>query len=257
MDARPRRHALQSEIELHGLRLAFYGPGYGNSGNVVAIAMARSFGRLLFALMLLAFCAGAARAGEFKACASVPPACDTKGGGWTKSQFPHARVDGCDYIENVFEGLSGQLLGLLSLPDLSPACDVHDRCYYSNAGEDAETCNRRFYEAMLEVCAKTFGGSGPVNVARNRICTTWVAEIAEAVHSVAYGEANLPRARKSQEDYMSFIAETCELKTWDPYPCPQPAPAECRREGDDLCCRNKCVPSCAKGESRWEWQCSR
>lgn len=196
-------------------------------------------------------------AAPFKQCASVPPGCDTKAGGWKSSEFPHAVVDGCDYFETAFAGASGQLLAMLNLPDMTEACKVHDRCYYSNAGESADVCNRRFYEAMLDICARVYPEPDPITVARNRICATWVAEIAEAVHAVAEKEENLPRARKSQEDYMSFMAETCDLKTWDPYPCPQPQPTECRREGGETCCRTKCVPSCEKGQSKWEWDCSR
>jgi hypothetical protein len=220
-------------------------------------ALPRVVKSLLFAVLVIAVFIADSRAGEFKQCASVPPSCDTKAGGWTSSEFPHAVVDGCDYIEDSFQGLSGQLLGLLNLPDLTPACNVHDRCYYSNAGESAETCNRRFYEAMIEICAEKFSGLDVVSIARNRMCATWVAEIAETVHAVADKEENLPRARKSQEDYMSFIGETCDLKTWDPYPCPEPMPSECRWEGDKWCCRTNCVPSCMKGGSKWEWECSR
>lgn len=219
--------------------------------------MSRAVSSLLFAVVMVTGFAGATRAGEFKACASVPPSCDTKAGGWTRSEFPHAVVDGCDYFETAFTGASGQFLAMLNLPDMTEACKVHDRCYYSNAGESADVCNRRFYETMLEICGKVYPEPDPVTVARNRMCATWVAEIAEAVHSVAEREENLPRARKSQEDYMSFLAETCELKTWDPYPCPEPRPTECRREGGKTCCPTKCVPSCTRGESRWEWQCSR
>lgn len=219
--------------------------------------MSRVVRSLLFAVLMLAPFIGATRAGEFNACASVPPDCDTKGGGWKSSEFPHAVVDGCDYFETAFKGVSGQLLRIMNLPDLTEACRVHDRCYYSNAGESAETCNRRFYEAMLGICASAYSKLDPVTIAQNRMCATWVAEIAETVHSVAYQEENLPRARKIQEDYMSFIAETCELKTWDPYPCPEPMPTECRREGGETCCRTKCVPSCTKGESKWEWACSK
>lgn len=219
--------------------------------------MARAIRSLLLAVLLvsplIAF-STIARSGQ---CSAVPPGCDTTAGGWTNAQFPHAVVDGCDYIENIFNGLTGQLLDLLSLPDLTPACNVHDRCYYSNDGESAETCSRRFYEAMVEICAKKYGGLDLMDLARNRMCATWVAEIAEAVHSVAELEANLPRARKSQEDYMKFISESCDVKTWEPYPCPKPEPTECRRSEDQTCCRNKCVPSCTKGKSRWEWQCSR
>ena len=219
--------------------------------------MARAIKSLLLALLLvsplIAF-STTARSGQ---CSAVPPNCNTTAGGWHKAQFPHAVVDGCDYIENLFDGLTGQMLRLLSLPDLTPACNVHDRCYYSNDGESAETCSRRFYEAMLEICAKKYGGLDLADMARNRMCATWVAEIAEAVHTVAELEANLPRARKSQEDYMKFIRENCDLKAWDPYPCPKLEATECRRSGDETCCRNKCVPSCTKGESKWEWQCSR
>ncbi len=190
-------------------------------------------------------------------CISVPSSCDTRGGGWTSSEFPHAVVDGCDYVENIFQGLTGDLLHLLSVPDLTPACNVHDRCYYSNNGESAETCNRRFYEAMLEVCARKYGGLDLLNMGRLRLCNIWVAEIAETVHSVAGYEANFPRARKSQEDYMKYIKDTCSFTTWNPFPCKTPAPTECRQSGGERCCRNKCVTSCIKGKSSWQWQCSR
>lgn len=190
-------------------------------------------------------------------CIAVPKSCNTRGGGWTSSQFPHAAVDGCDHIENIFQGVTGEVLNLLSIPDLTPACNVHDRCYYSNDGESAETCNRRFYEAMLDVCRNKFGGLDLLNIARLRLCNIWVAEIAETVHAFSGLEANFPRARKSQEDYMKYIKENCKFKTWDPYPCPTPEPTECHQSGDELCCRNKCVPSCKKGTSSWQWQCSR
>ncbi len=190
-------------------------------------------------------------------CISVPRSCDTRGGGWTSSEFPHAVVDGCDYVENIFQGLTGELLHLLSIPDLTPACNVHDRCYYSSYGESAETCNRRFYEAMLEVCAGKYGGLDLLSMGRLRLCNIWVAEIAETVHSVANNEPNFPRARKSQEDYMKYIRETCSFTTWSPFPCKTPAPTECRQSGGERCCRNKCVPSCTKSESSWQWQCSR
>ena len=219
--------------------------------------MARTIKSLLLAILLVAplvAFSSIARSGQ---CAAVPANCNTTGGGWDTAQFPHAVVDGCDYFEQIFDGLTGQVLRLLSIPDLTPACNIHDRCYYSNAGESAETCNRRFYEAMLEICAKKYDGLDLVEIAQNRMCATWVAEIAEAVHAVAEEEANLPRARKSQEDYMKFIKETCALETWDPYPCPKPGPPECRWSGGEFCCRNKCVPSCTKGESKWDWQCSR
>ena len=189
-------------------------------------------------------------------CASVPDSCDTKGGGWAQSEFPHAVVGGCDYVEGIFEGVSGQLLYLLSIPDLTPACNVHDRCYYSNASESAETCNRRFFEAMTEICEAKFSSVDLLSVVRFRACITWVAEIAETVHSVAERLENLPRARESQRDYMKFIGETCALKTWDPYPCEIPAPSECKISNGKRCCRNKCVPSCTKGESKWDWPCS-
>lgn len=213
--------------------------------------------KLLFVLVFAASLAGPSSAVEFKPCASVPPSCDTKAGGWKTSEFPHAVVDGCDYFETAFSGASGQFLAMLNLPDMTEACRVHDRCYYSNFNESAEVCNRRFYEAMLEICANVYPESDPVTVARNRMCATWVAEIAEAVHSVAEDEKNLPRARKSQEDYMSFMAESCDLKTWDPYPCTEPQPTSCRRIGGETCCRTICVTSCTQGQSKWEWDCSR
>jgi hypothetical protein len=219
--------------------------------------MARAILGMLFSLILIAPFTGDLRAAQFKQCASVPPSCNTKAGGWKSAEFPHAVVNGCDYIENAFEGVSGQFLNFLSLPDLTPACNVHDRCYYSNGGKNADTCNRLFYEAMLGICAEKYDGLDLLDIARNRICATWVAEIAEAVHGMAESEANLPRARKSQEDYMKFIAKSCDLKTWDPYPCPGPKPGECRRQGDETCCRTKCVPSCSRGKSKWEWQCSK
>ncbi len=190
-------------------------------------------------------------------CVAVPKNCNTRGGGWSSAQFPHAVVGGCDYIENVFQGISGQVLNLLSIPDLTTACNVHDRCYYSNDGESAETCNRRFYEAMLKVCSDKFSALDLLNMARLRLCNVWVAEIAETVHDVADLEANLPRARKSQKDYMKYINDNCDLKSWDPYPCPKPVPTECRLSEGELCCRNKCIPSCTKGASSWQWQCSK
>ena len=189
-------------------------------------------------------------------CISVPKSCDTRGGGWSMSEFPHAVVNGCDYVENIFLGVSGQVLNLLSVPDLTPACNVHDRCYYSNAGESAETCNRRFYESMLEICQKKYSGLDLLNMARLRLCNIWVAEIAETVNSVADLEANFPRARKSQRDYMKYIKATCKTKTWDPYPCTTPQPSECRQTADGKCCRKTCERSCTKGESKWQWQCS-
>lgn len=202
--------------------------------------------------ILSTICLSEGRAAQ---CASVPDSCDTKGGGWTQSEFPHAVVGGCDYIEDIFEGVSGQLLYLLSLPDLTPACNVHDRCYYSNAGESAEVCNRRFFEAMSTICEKKFGGADLLSVVRLRACATWVAEIAETVHAVAERDENLPRARESQRDYMKFIADTCELKSWDPYPCQLPAPTGCKEVDGKQCCRAVCVPSCTQGQSKWEWQC--
>jgi hypothetical protein len=190
-------------------------------------------------------------------CFSVPKSCDTRGGGWSKSQFPHAVVDGCDYVENIFQGVTGQMLDLLSIPDLTPACNVHDRCYYSNDEESAETCNRRFYEAMLQVCANKYDGLDLLDMGRLRLCNIWVAEIAETVHSASSLEANFPRARTSQKAYMKYIRENCTLKSRAPYRCPAPVPTECRQSGDKLCCRNKCEPSCTKGAARWQWQCSK
>lgn len=218
--------------------------------------MVRAIKPLLLFALVIASALVSPSTGWPAQCASVPDSCDTKGGGWTQSEFPHAVVGGCDYIENIFEGVSGQLLYLLSIPDLTPACNVHDRCYYSNAGESAETCNRRFYEAMADICEEKFPGVDLLSVVRFRACITWVAEIAETVHSVAERDENLPRARESQRDYMKFIARTCRLKTWDPYPCSQSAPTECKQKDGKRCCRNTCVPSCTKGESKWEWQCS-
>lgn len=217
--------------------------------------MVRVISSLILMLTFVSLESGHAHAAKFKQCASVPPSCDTKAGGWKSSEFPHAVVDGCDYFETAFQGASGQFLAMLNLPDMTEACKVHDRCYYSNAGESAEVCNRRFYEAMLEICGQVYPEPDPVTVARNRMCATWVAEIAEAVHSVAEKEENLPRARKSQEDYMSFIAKTCDLKTWDPYPCTQPRPTGCNTEGDKTCCVTRCVKACTKGLSYWEWDC--
>lgn len=190
-------------------------------------------------------------------CFSVPKSCDTRGGGWSKSEFPHAVVDGCDYVENIFQGITGQVLDLLSVPDLTPACNLHDRCYYSNDEESAETCNRRFYEAMLQVCAGKYDGLDLLDMGRLRLCNIWVAEIAETVHSVADLEANLPRARKSQKEYMKYIRENCALKSRAPYSCSGSAPTECRQSGEEFCCRNKCEPSCKKGGASWQWQCSR
>jgi hypothetical protein len=190
-------------------------------------------------------------------CFAVSKSCDTRGGGWSTSEFPHAVVDGCDYVENIFQGITGQVLDLLSIPDLTPPCNDHDRCYYSNDGESAETCNRRFYEAMLQVCAAKYDGLDLLDMGRLRLCNIWVAEIAETVHSVADLEANLPRARKSQNEYMKYIRENCALKSRAPYSCTGPKPTECRQSGDDLCCRNKCEPSCKKGGASWQWQCSK
>ena len=217
--------------------------------------MAPAARRLLRAAMLAALVSLCSTASFAAQCISVAPDCDTNGGGWNQAQFPHARVGGCDYVENIFAGLSGQLLYLLSIPDLTPACNVHDRCYYSNLEESAGVCNMRFRNAMLDICQEKFGGGDALSVMRLRICGNWVAEIAEAVHAVADRDENLPRARTTQQDYMNYIKKNCRYTTWDPYPCPEPAPSECRLTDEGICCRNRCARSCTKGQSRWEWQC--
>ena len=218
--------------------------------------MAPAIRNLGFAVLLVVGLIVCSTAVSAKQCISVAPGCDTKGGGWNEAEFPHARVGACDYFETIFEGVSGQLLYALSLPDLTPACKVHDRCYYSNLEESADVCNRRFFDAMLAICQEKFGEGDALGEMRLRACTTWVAEIAEAVHAAAGRDENLPRARASQKDYMKYIKKSCRTKSWDPYPCAEPAPDECRQTDAGTCCRNRCARSCTQGESRWEWQCS-
>jgi hypothetical protein len=110
---------------------------------------------------------------------------------------------------------------------------------------------------MLQVCANKYDGLDLLDMGRLRLCNIWVAEIAETVHSASGLEANLPRARASQKEYMKYIRENCAVKSRATYGCPAPEPTECRQSGDERCCRNKCEPSCTKGAASWQWQCSK
>lgn len=66
---------------------------------------------------------------------------------WPDAQFPYAQApDGCTFTPDEW---TAPLSGLTV--DFGPACDAHDRCYYT-CGAGFTSCNRDFRNKMKEQC---------------------------------------------------------------------------------------------------------
>ncbi len=76
----------------------------------------------------------------------------TCGGRFKKALYPYAKApDGCSsWSNNPY-----QVRDTWGLVDFRPACNEHDRCYYT-LGSDANDCNARFCRHLSRACEKQF-----------------------------------------------------------------------------------------------------